>query len=83
MLLFYFQTNKQKISSLKVVFKEELHTDTLHGQAESPLVEQKAHPAENLLCLCAHIAVLYSKKDPKENNHFVPKYDFKHCQNLN
>ena len=53
MLLFYFQTNKQKISSLQVVLKEELHTDTLPGQAESPFVEQEAHPAENSLCLCA------------------------------
>ena len=46
MLLFYFQTNKQKISSLQVVLKEELHTDTLPGQAESPFVEQEAHPTE-------------------------------------
>ena len=53
MLLFYFQTNKQKISSLQVVLKEELHTDTLPGQAKSPLVEQEAHPAKNSLCLCA------------------------------
>ena len=44
---------KQKISSLQVVLKEELHTDTLPGQAESPFVEQEAHPAENSLCLCA------------------------------
>ena len=28
------------------------------------------------------IAVPYSKNDQKENNHFVPEYDFKHCQNL-
>ena len=35
MLLFYFQTNKQKISSLQVVLKEELHTDTLHGHCPS------------------------------------------------
>ena len=28
------------------------------------------------------IAVPYSKNGQKENNHFVPIYDFEHCQNL-